>query len=249
MLNIFGDLTLNAIAEALGSNQGSGSFYFGKGTVDSYHYKNLSGGERAAFDLIFDVHTKKSFFENAIYCIDEIESHLHTKVQGALLKELFRIIPDAFQLWVTTHSLGVLRAAQKMDADSPGFVCLINFDGVDPDVSGEITPARIDRVAWEKMLSITLDDLSKRVAPEYIVVCEGSSIGNRRKDFDADVYERILRTQEPRIVFAAGGKSMQVAETGSSLRGVLDRVLPYTKVVALVDRDDKSHDEVTQLMG
>ena len=249
MLNIFGDLTLNAITEALGSGQGSGAFYFRKGTVDSYHYKNLSGGEKAAFDLILDIHSKKGYFENAIYCIDEIESHLHTKVQGALLKELVRIVPNPSQLWVTTHSLGVLRAAQEMEADSPGSICLINFDGLDPDVSSEIGPARLDRVAWEKMLSITLDDLSDQVAPEFIVVCEGSSVGNRRKDFDADVYERILRTQEPTIVFVAGGNSIQVAETGGLLRGLLDRVLPNTKVVALVDRDDKSGDEVAQYDG
>ena len=98
-------------------------------------------------------------------------------------------------------------------------------------------------------MSITLDDLSNRVAPEFIVVCEGSSVGNRRKDFDADVYERILRTREPEVVFVAGGNSTQVLETGCSLRGLLDRVLPETKVIALVDRDDKSDDEVAQFEG
>ena len=249
MVNIFGDLTLNAITGPLGSERGSGAFYFRKGTVDSYHYKNLSGGEKAAFDLILDIHIKKAYFENAIYCIDEIESHLHTRIQGALLNELCRIVPDASQLWVTTHSLGVLRAAQQIEAVSPGSVCLINFDGDDPDVSGELASTRIDRVAWEKMLSIALDDLSHQVAPKFIVVCEGSSVGNRRKDFDADVYDRILRAQEPEIVFVAGGNSMQVAATGSSLRDVLDRVLPSTKVVALVDRDDKSHEEVAEYDG
>ena len=98
---------------------------FRKGTVDSYHYKNLSGGEKAAFDLILDIHLKKSYFKNAIYCIDELESHLHTKVQGSLLKELCNIVPATSQLWVTTHSLGVLREAQEMEIDSPGSVCLI----------------------------------------------------------------------------------------------------------------------------
>ncbi len=249
MLNVFGDLTLNAITEPLGSEQGSGAFYFRKGAVDSYHYKNLSGGEKAAFDLILDIHLKKSYFNNAIYCIDEVESHLHTKVQGSLLKELYRVVPATSQLWVTTHSLGVLREAQKMEIDSPGSVCLLNFDGVDPDLPIEIGPARIDRAAWEKMLSITLDDLSNRVAPEFIVVCEGSSIGKRRKDFDADVYERILGPHEPGIVFMSGGNSAQVAETAGSIRGLLERVLPQTKIVALADRDDKSDDEVAEFDG
>ncbi len=249
MSNIFGDLTLNAITEPLGSGEGSGAFYFRKGTVDSYHYKNLSGGEKAAFDLILDIHIKKSYFKNAIYCIDEIESHLHTQVRGMLLKELSRIVPDPSQLWVTTHSLGVLRAAQEMEADSPGSVCLINFDAVNPDVLSEVAPTKIDRVAWEKMLSITLDDLSNRVAPEVIVICEGSSIGNRRKDFDADIYERVLRTQEPEIVFVSGGNSTQIAVTGNSLRSVLERILPQTRVIALADRDDNSDEQVAQFDG
>ena len=249
LVNIFGDLTLNTITGPLGSERGSGAFYFRKGTVDSYHYKNLSGGEKAAFDLILDIHIKKAYFKDAIYCIDEVESHLHTKVQGALLTELFRIVPDASQLWATTHSLGVLRAAQEIEAASPGSVCLINFDGFDPDTAGELPSTRVDRFAWEKMLSIALDDLSHQVAPRFIVVCEGSSIGSRRKNFDADVYDRILRSKEPDIAFVSGGNSLQVAETGNSLRDVLDRVLPRTKVVALADRDYKSHEEVAQFAG
>ena len=249
MISIFGDLSLNTITEPVGSNQGSGAFYFRKGTVNSYHYKNLSGGEKAAFDLILDIHLKRRYFPNAIYCIDEIESHLHTKIQGSVLKELSKIVPSPSQLWVTTHSLGVLRSAQEMETDSPGSVCLISFDGVDLDVPSRIVPSRLDRASWEKMLSITLDDLSDRVAPEFIVVCEGSSVGNRRKDFDADVFERILRSHEPGIVFVSGGNSDQVVGTGNSLRGVLERVLPRTRVIALADRDDKSDDEVAEYPG
>ena len=249
MMSVFGDLYLNTITEPLGSNQGSGAFYFRKGSVNSYHYKNLSGGEKAAFDLVLDVHLKKHFFPDAIYCIDEIESHLHTKVQGSVLKELFKIVPDPSQLWITTHSLGVLRAAQEIGVDSPGSVCLINFDGVGPDIASEVVPTRLDRVSWEKMLSITLDDLSDRVAPEFIVVCEGSSVGSRRPDFDAYVYERILGPHEPGIVFVSGGNSAQVTSTGSTLGGILERVLPQTRVIALADRDDKSQEEVAQFDG
>ena len=247
MVKIFGDLSLNTIIEPLGSR--GGAFYFRKGYVDSYHYKNLSGGEKAAFDLILDIHLKKKFFPDAIYCIDEIESHLHTGVQGTILKELFDILPNDSQLWVSTHSLGVLRAAQSIEAATPGSVGLINFDSVDLDVPCTIVPSSLDRASWEKMLSITLDDLSDRVAPECIIVCEGSSVGNRRKDFDADIYETILRTHNPEIVFVSGGSSDQVAKTGNSLRGVLERVLPQTKVIALADRDDKSIEEVARFEG
>ena len=249
MINIFGDLSLNTIVKPLSSGRRGGAFYFSKGSVASYHYKNLSGGEKAAFDLILDIHLKKKFFPDALYCIDEIESHLHTGVQGTILQEIFSILPNNSQLWVSTHSLGVLRAAQSLEAGIPGSVCLINFDGVNLDVPSMILPSGLDRASWEKMLSITLDDLSDRVAPEFIVVCEGSSVGSRRKDFDADVYEKILRTHNPEIVFVSGGSSDQVAKTGNSLRGVLERVLPKTKVIALADRDDKSTEEVARFEG
>ena len=247
MLNIFGDLTLNGIKDAIGSTVGAGSFYFQKGDVESYHYKNLSGGEKAAFDLILDMHIKKKFFPDAIYCIDEIEAHLHTKVQGTMLKELVRIIPDDSQLWVTTHSLGVLRAAQEIEAQDPGSVSMIDFDDVDLDVQSDLHPTTLDRVAWEKMLSIALDDLSSRLAPNVIVVCEGSSIGSRRKDFDARIYNRILGSQTPDVVFVSGGSSSEVGQTTSSIERILESILPTTKVTFLLDRDDRSDEEVTEI--
>ena len=188
MTHVFGDLTLRSIQDPLGA----GAFYFGKGDAASYHYKNLSGGEKAAFDLLLDLHVKKKYFPDAVYCIDEIDAHLHTRVQGALVRELTAVLPEESQLWVTTHSLGVLRAAQEMEVASPGSVCILDFEGFDPDAPTELRPVTLGRVAWEKLLSIALDDLSERIAPTCIVVCEGSSIGNRRRDFDAEIYNRIL---------------------------------------------------------
>jgi len=246
---VFDDLLLHNISNPFVLGSDMGTFYFEKGVTKSYHYKNLSGGEKAAFDILLDLHLKRKYFTDAIYCIDEIEAHLHTKVQGDLLHEIARIVPSESQLWVTTHSLGVLRAAQEMDSDSPGSVCILNFDGVSLDVPDELGPTALDRVSWEKMLSITLDDLSERVAPEYVVVCEGSTIGKRRKDFDADIYERILRTHEPSIVFVSGGSSQQVADTGNSIRLILERILPNSKITSLADRDSKSEEEVAEYEG
>ncbi len=242
MQAVFGDLILNNISDPLGS----GAFYFEKGAARAYHYKNLSGGEKAAFDLLLDLHLKKKFFGDAIYCIDEMETHLHTRVQGILLKEMVKILPEGSQLWVATHSLGVLRAAQEMIADKPGHVAVIDFDGVDPDVPREIVPSNIGRLSWEKLLSIALDDLSLRVAPRVVVVCEGSSIGTRRKDFDAEIYNRILGSQSADILFVSGGSSNQVATNGISIQRTLADILPTSRVIAMCDRDDKSPMEVAQ---
>jgi energy-coupling factor transporter ATP-binding protein EcfA2 len=243
MQRVFGDLILNNISSPLGG----GAFFFEKGVSKAYHYKNLSGGEKAAFDLLLDVHVKRRFLTDTIYCIDELETHLHTRVQGALVKEMVRVIPDACQLWVTTHSLGVLRAAQEMIASDPTSVCLIDFEGVDPDTPRELLPSNLGRAAWEKFLSITLDDLSQRIAPRIVVVCEGSSVGKRRRDFDAEIYNRILGAHYPEILFISGGSASQVQCVEVSVRDALGRTLPGARFWSLVDRDDRSGPEVLDL--
>lgn len=245
MRRVFGDLTLNNLSDPLGE----GAFFFEKGTTKSYHFKNLSGGEKAAFDLLLDLHVKKKFYADAIYCIDEVETHLHTRVQGTLLKEMVNILPEQSQLCVTTHSLGVLRAAQEMAAAKPESVCVIDFDGVDPDIPRELIPSNLGRISWEKMLSIALDDLSQRIAPQVVVVCEGSSAGSRRRDFDAEIYNRILGTHHPDVLFVSGGSSNQIQATGVSVAETLSRILPSAKIVSLSDRDDRSDEEVAELAG
>jgi hypothetical protein len=243
MRRVFGDLLLNNISDPLGE----GAFYFDKGTARYYHYKNLSGGEKAAFDLLLDIHTKKKYFPSAIYCIDEIETHLHTRVQGALISELYSVLPADSQLWVSTHSLGVMRAALEVAVQNPGAVCVLDFESVDPDQPREVEPSSLGRIAWEKMLSIALDDLSPQVAPKYIVVCEGTSTGSRRRDFDAEIYNRIFAPIHPHVVFVSGGASSQVAVTANHVASILHAALPGTQVFHLYDRDDRSDAEVQRL--
>ena len=245
MASVFGDLTLNNITDPLGA----GAFSFKKGTSASYHYKNLSGGEKAAFDLLLDLHVKKPQFPDAIYCIDEIDVHLHTDVQGRLLREMVNVVPNESQLWVTTHSLGALRAAQAIALESPGSVCILDFDGVNADEQTVLTPTALNRVAWEKMLSVMLGDLAPQVAPDVIVICEGSTTGGHRKNFDADIYDRIFRAHQRGFVFIPGGSASEVEKTGNDLRDIFSVILPNTKVVSLVDRDDKSAEEVKRGEG
>jgi len=242
MRNVFGDLILNSLSDPLGA----GNFTFGKGAIASYHYKNLSGGERAAFDLLLDLHLKRKYYTDSIYCIDEVETHLHTGAQGAIIRELLSIVPDTSQLWITTHSIGVLRAAQRIAAETPGSVSIIDFDGVESDSVTEIIPSSLDRVSWTKLLSITLSDLSREISPKALVICEGSSVGKRRKDFDAEIYDQVLAARNPGIVFVSGGNSNQVTASGLTIKEAFSRILPVTKVVVLADRDSRSPREIQE---
>ena len=79
MQAVFGDLSPNNISNPLSA----GSFFFDKGVAKSYHYKNLSGGEKAAFDLLLDFHIKKKFYPDAIYGIDDVKQRaILSRFQG-----------------------------------------------------------------------------------------------------------------------------------------------------------------------
>ena len=100
----------------------AGSFRFAKGDVADFHYKNLSGGEKAAFDLLLDVFVKRDVAGEAVFCIDEPELHVATDLQGPLIATILELLPESTQLWIATHSIGIVREAYRMQQERPGAV-------------------------------------------------------------------------------------------------------------------------------
>ena len=108
---VFDDLKFSSLGEPLKN----GNFYFTKGTTKNFSYRNLSAGEKSAFDLILDMVVQAKYYPDAIYCIDEPETHMHTKLQGRVLRELYLLIPGQSQLWLSTHSIGMLQEAEEIE--------------------------------------------------------------------------------------------------------------------------------------
>ncbi len=244
MNNVFDDLMLNNLGDPLSE----GSFYFKKGVVDSFHYKNLSGGEKSAFDLLLDLILKIQHYDNTVFFIDEPETHMHTSLQGKLVEEMYFIIPDNCQLWLTTHSLGVMQSARKLLKEEPNSVAILDFSGYDFDEATIMEPTKVDKVIWEKFLTIALDEFSELIAPEYIVLCEGNLNGRKRKDFDASIYNKIFSNEHPNITFISGGSSNDLEKEDHMGHALLAHTLKKTKIVKLLDRDDKSAEEVDELI-
>ena len=243
MRRVFGDLLLEGISDPLEN----GTFRFTKGTAQSYHYKNLSGGEKSALDLILDLHIKKQYYPRAIYCIDETETHLHTRAQGALIKELVNIIPEEGQLWIATHSLGVLRACQEIKRDKPESVAVIDFDGVDLDQQIELSPVSLNQVTWNKLLSIALDDFSPEIVPKTVILCEGSPDGKgSRKNFDAEIYSTIFDGYSPEVQFISAGASTDLDKAPHTIKPIIQGIVPNTCVISLFDLDAQSKREVKE---
>nr|WP_246519737.1 AAA family ATPase [Ancylobacter lacus] len=159
---LFPDLSFVGIGNPLDQ----GSFHFDKGASKGFDYKNLSSGEKASFDLILDLVVKKRSYPNAIYCIDEPEAHMNARLQGALLGEIVGLLPSESQLWIASHSIGMMRKAREMYDVDPASVSFINFSGHDFDQVVTLTPSKPTRAFWEGVMHVALDDLTALVAPK-----------------------------------------------------------------------------------
>jgi len=227
-----------------------GTFFFTKGSSAGYHYKNLSGGEKAAFDLLLDFIVKSEAFDNTIFCIDEPELHMHTKLQGKLLEELLVQLPERCQLWLSTHSIGMTRRAMEMHRAKPDEIVFLDFGAFDFDDPSVMKPAVINRAFWKKMFAVALDDLSELVAPNDIVFCEGRREGagpNRNPTFDAAVYRTIFGARHPDTEFVPLGGTIEIEKDALLLTTVLTRMLPSIRTWKVFDRDDRSGTEIAEL--
>ena len=242
--NIFPNLILRNIVDPLSDS----CFTFKKGNIESYPYKNLSAGEKAVFDLILDLHVKIDAYNNTIFMIDEPELHIHTSLQSKLLEELYRIIPENSQLWINTHSLGVMQKAKEISVQDPYSVEFIDFHVENFDEEAILYPTSIDKVVWEKFLSIALGEMQNIFLPSNIVVCEGSLLGTARKSFDASIYGMILSKSSKNITFISGGSCNDIEKEDHAPTLVLKNLMPQTKVIKLLDRDDRSDQEVEDLL-
>lgn len=220
---------------------GAGSFRFAKGTVPDFHYKNLSGGEKAAFDVLLDVFVKREDANEAVFCIDEPELHVATGLQGHLISAILKLLPNSTQLWIATHSVGIVREAYRMQQDRPGEVAFLDFSDHDFDAPVTIRPSVPNRAFWANIYKITLDDIASLVAPQRIVICEGSA-EKHVKSFDADCYNRLFAEVSPETLFISRGGSGEVIQS-RHLVGILKAVSQGTEVYRLIDRDEMTEDE------
>lgn len=211
-----------------------GTFMFTKGISSGFLYKNLSGGEKAAFDLLIDFVASREVYIDSIYCIDEPELHMGSRVQARLLEQLVKLLPDGCQLWVATHSLGMMRQAGKLQVESPESVCFLDTSEHDFDDEVEMTPVEPTREFWKQILHVALDDVASLVAPETVYVCEGDPTANVTvRDFDAKVYKTIFGASHPDVEFVSAGGSGTLSIVADSLT----TIAPGSTVRMVRDRD------------
>lgn len=241
--NIFDDLEFSSIGDPLVN----GNFYFTKGISENFPYSNLSAGEKSAFDLVLDLVIQSTYYKNAIYCIDEPEAHMHTQLQGKVLRELLNLIPNDSQLWISTHSIGMLNEAEEFEREFPGTVVFLDFGDKDFDMEQVIKPKRIDKILMNKLYELALGDFSKLILPNIVVFCEGSSGGGNRKNFDKTIYSTIFEKEYPRALFISGGSCEDIKNIERNHGEIVSNLLKNVKIIKIIDRDDLSLNEVEDL--
>lgn len=236
MRRLFPDLILNSLGNPLADR----TFTFDKGTSKNFHYKNLSGGEKSAFDLLLDIFVKREEYNDTVFCIDEPEAHMNPRLQGRLLGELFRLMTGNSQLWIATHGIGMMREALSLYEKHNDQVVFLDFIDRDFDQSQVIRPTNPSRKFWEQTHQIVLDDLAALVAPDQIILCEST---HGSQGFDAECYNQIFYEKYPSAKFVSAGGKRDL----QNYIAVLKAITNGAKVVGLRDRDDATEEEVARI--
>ena len=212
-------------------------FQFDKGVSERFSFQNLASGEKAALDLLLDIIVTKTESEETIICIDEPEAHIHTKLQGQLLKELYDLIPEKSQLWIATHAIGMVRKAQDIWRENPDAVVFLDFGGHDFDKPVTLAPATPNPNFWASTYEVALGDLAELVVTGRTVFCEG-------EEFDEECYRNIFKDPYPEVRFVSLGARGNVEKSVTAANLAINKITRSAKVIGIVDRDKATCGEI-----
>lgn len=191
---------------------------FKKGTSE-IHYNYLSAGEKEVFNLLINLLSRSSLYQNSIYFLDEIDLHLNTKIQHNLIQEITENwIPENCQLWTASHSLGFIEYAKKSELAS-----IIDFDDFDFDVPRILFPTVKDNPEVYEIA------VGKEFLPSLFRSLEVCFVENSDKEF-----------------FAAIGLENTVFVSENNRNSVYHKVRT-TNYKGIVDRDFLSDDDIIQI--
>jgi len=172
-------------------------------------YDFLSSGEKEIFNILLNLLTRKEYFTDTIYFLDEIDLHLNTLLQKNLLKEITENwIPDNCQLWTASHSLGFIEYANEA-----AHAAIIDFDSLNFDVPQIIIPSPKNNFDVFE-IAVNKDFLSKVFEDKKIIFSENT---------DTPLYNN-LHIKDT-IFFNAQNKAdvFHKAKNNPSYNGLIDR--------------------------
>ena len=183
------------------------------------HYDLLSSGEKEVINILLNLFIRSEHFTNAIYFIDELDVHLHTRLQYALLEEIVENwIPGNSQLWTASHSLGFIDYANSSDD-----AAIIDFDEFDFDRSLSLRPSPKSEHIFD--IAVPRDSALKVFPNKKLILCEGTN---------APLYNAI---DLPDFLFVAARDK----------NAITIQVRAYDDFFGLIDRDFLGTDEIREI--
>ncbi len=138
---------------------------------------------------------------------------MHTSLQASLLEEFDKLTPDTNQLWIATHSIGMLKKAEELYQANSEEVVFLDFSNHNFDEEVIITPTKPNRNFWKESLKVAIGDLATLIAPKSIIFCEGgrTELGAKKnKQFDAKCFNAIFAEEFPSVEFISVGGANDV---------------------------------------
>lgn len=219
---------------------GQGTLFFKKSDhPKEFEFNVLSAGEKEVIDLLLDLYLRKDDYSDSVFLIDEPELHINTAIQGNLLIEIDRLIGPNCQIWMTTHSIGFLRALQTTMRDK----CQIVRFQPELDLAAKpqvLKPVKVGPGTWRDLFAIALDDLAQLVSPSTIIYCEGRAepgAGCRERGMDAQVFNNIFADSHPHAFFTSSGGNTEPDQRSAIAISILNKVFPTVDIWVLKDRD------------
>jgi AAA15 family ATPase/GTPase len=219
---------------------GQGTLFFKKlDHPKEFEFNVLSSGEKAVVDLLLDLFLRKDDYDDSVFLIDEPELHINTSIQGKLLNEIDRLVGEKCQIWITTHSIGLIRALQAKMGDH----CQIIQFKAEYELAAKayiLKPIKASALAWRELFSVALDDLAHLVSPKTIIYCEGRDApgpGGAERGMDARALNIIFAESHPDALFISSGGNTELDSRSSIAITLLSKALPQLKILVLKDRD------------
>jgi hypothetical protein len=185
-----------------------GTLYFKKPDhTKEFEFNVLSSGEKEVVDLLLDLYLRRDDYDDTIFLIDEPELHINTSIQRRLLIEINRLVGVNCQIWLTTHSIGFLRALQT---EMQGECQIIQFQP-ESDLASQactLQPIKVTPGTWRELFAIALDDLASLVSPKTLIYCEGRAEPGKQcveRGMDARALNNIFAATYPETLFISSG--------------------------------------------
>ena len=220
-----------------------GTLYFKKSDHPiEFEFNVLSSGEKEVIDILLDLYLRKDEYTDTIFLLDEPELHINTAIQKKLLLEINKLVGENCQLWITTHSIGFLRALQE---ELNNECQIIQFpEGVNLASTIQVlNPMKKTMSKWKQIFGVALDDLTHLICPKQIIYCEGRDepgpLGEER-GFDAIVFNNIFSEKYYQSLFISSGGNTELDQRSQIGLLILTKVFSTIEILVLKDRDISS---------